>query len=962
MANERKDSKQDKLPVAPAEDSFLRAMSPSEQVDQRARMKSWKGLEERSTELISKVISDRSAIVERAAEKWDKFIKEDAATADPGAPVPGQAANSSRLSATEQSAASGAQRSSMMEEAKLLQSEQQELQTLTINAMASVLIDPEGAYTALQLALRRSTGWVERMIDWQRRSLSQGTAPLLASIGQAACLLGKLEEARQAFEQAASFSVDASSQAFLFESLGQIELMQGSFSAADEHFDQAHRRYVESQQWEYAARTFNARAQCAHERGDRGGFWRRLDDAIGFSKEHSLADWERKLQLAKLRFQLISETADEPLEKLIAYYNQREALHLDAVEVEELAADYWTARGARDPAIKHLRKAEDRARIEAAAETPERTIARAQERAGTSADTRSWIHTRCRILQKLSDLYSFSENPTDQDIENAIQYAAESSRIAKELKQPILIRPSLSSLVRSLSASGRTENCERAEQSLDELRNLGPSDELVHALLARAEAEFKQQHCDLALQAITQAEQCASALTNLDLRRLVLIARTAVLGTAGSLAEALDANQRALALFNEQYVPIGKPTVIESSGWLHGIDTLSGNAAMLLARSGRIKEAFEYAENGKARRLRAELAHVGLTDGKDQVGSTSVGLAELRTTMSAENAAMAVYWSGLEKTLILIITPDCEQPKEVLIDLSANELKALIPTAKAGEDEPWAGRELQALSQKLVPLALQEVIQDSRLSVLYLVLDARLDRVPFAALPLRDGSPLIKHCGLACVPSAGIMKWCLSRTFKDNQRRYLVVGIGRENKASFADQAAEVSHLIGRDAQLLPEAEASTERFWELAPQFTVLHLSCHGYLDTLMPTPLLASRLEFKGESLSAKEVFEHQGQLKADLVFLNACRSGLFNTRRGSEIGGFWEGFLHAGAASIIATLRFVHPDYAHRLALKFYDAWTKEGATKAEALRRAQFAMYQAGVEPRHWASHVLVGAHR
>jgi CHAT domain-containing protein len=173
---------------------------------------------------------------------------------------------------------------------------------------------------------------------------------------------------------------------------------------------------------------------------------------------------------------------------------------------------------------------------------------------------------------------------------------------------------------------------------------------------------------------------------------------------------------------------------------------------------------------------------------------------------------------------------------------------------------------------------------------------------------------------------------------------------------------ASSRQLIGRDAQLLPTVEASIRRFWEMASQFTVLHLSCHGYLDTLMPTALLASHLEFKGESMSAKQVFEHQGQLTADLVFLNACRSGLFNTRRGNEIGGFWGGFLNAGAASIIATLRFVDPDSAHRLALKFYNAWTKEGVTKAEALRRAQLAMCQAGAELRYWASHVLVGAHR
>jgi len=80
------------------------------------------------------------------------------------------------------------------------------------------------------------------------------------------------------------------------------------------------------------------------------------------------------------------------------------------------------------------------------------------------------------------------------------------------------------------------------------------------------------------------------------------------------------------------------------------------------------------------------------------------------------------------------------------------------------------------------------------------------------------------------------------------------------------------------------------------------------------------------------------------------------------GSEVGGFWNAFLHAGTSSLIATLVSVDERAADFVAKCFYSNWLHKGMTKAEALRQSQLQMRAQVDNPYWWATHVLVGDHR
>jgi CHAT domain-containing protein len=237
---------------------------------------------------------------------------------------------------------------------------------------------------------------------------------------------------------------------------------------------------------------------------------------------------------------------------------------------------------------------------------------------------------------------------------------------------------------------------------------------------------------------------------------------------------------------------------------------------------------------------------------------------------------------------------------------------------------------------------------------------------PFAALSLDDGTPLLEICAVALAPSAAVLEWGRSRRASPDTHSFLVAGAGTAGGFSFADQAKAVAQTLGVPCLCKPTAPAMLQAIQEAGP-LRGLHLECHGKVERGVPGVLSAARLEFAGDTeevkdLTARQIFDLRGGLRADLVFLNACMSGGFPLRVGSEVGGFWEAFLHAGAASLIATLVPVHPDAATQLAQGFYRRWPTGGLTKAAALREAQLELRQRDPDPSRWATHILIGDHR
>jgi CHAT domain-containing protein len=105
----------------------------------------------------------------------------------------------------------------------------------------------------------------------------------------------------------------------------------------------------------------------------------------------------------------------------------------------------------------------------------------------------------------------------------------------------------------------------------------------------------------------------------------------------------------------------------------------------------------------------------------------------------------------------------------------------------------------------------------------------------------------------------------------------------------------------------------------------------------------------------------------LAAELVALSGCETGR-GRLHGADLLSLAQGFMGAGAASLLVSLWRVDDAATARLMRDFYDA-LRQGQTRAQALQQAQLLMLRAGrqatgrarlyTHPAYWAPFVLLG---
>jgi|ERR1051326_4316810 hypothetical protein len=124
------------------------------------------------------------------------------------------------------------------------------------------------------------------------------------------------------------------------------------------------------------------------------------------------------------------------------------------------------------------------------------------------------------------------------------------------------------------------------------------------------------------------------------------------------------------------------------------------------------------------------------------------------------------------------------------------------------------------------------------------------------------------------------------------------------------------------------------------------------------------SSRIAARWPFMHVKEQFLSCTQnlnLKAELVVLSACDTGLGKDVKGEGLVGLTRGFLYAGARDVVASLWKVEDGATAELMGHFYRGMLADGASPAAALRAAKVAMWRQKrwSAPRYWAAFVLQG---
>ena len=97
---------------------------------------------------------------------------------------------------------------------------------------------------------------------------------------------------------------------------------------------------------------------------------------------------------------------------------------------------------------------------------------------------------------------------------------------------------------------------------------------------------------------------------------------------------------------------------------------------------------------------------------------------------------------------------------------------------------------------------------------------------------------------------------------------------------------------------------------------------------------------------------------RLRAQLVTLSACETGLSKIAAGEEILGLARGFLSAGARSLLLTLWTVNDEATAGLMENFYRNWQR-GHNIAASLADAQRNLIKNGEHPYFWSPFFVIG---
>jgi CHAT domain-containing protein len=145
--------------------------------------------------------------------------------------------------------------------------------------------------------------------------------------------------------------------------------------------------------------------------------------------------------------------------------------------------------------------------------------------------------------------------------------------------------------------------------------------------------------------------------------------------------------------------------------------------------------------------------------------------------------------------------------------------------------------------------------------------------------------------------------------------------------------------------------------------QYRMVHLATHGILDTNNPefSGLVFSLVDQHGQTedgfLKLNDIYNMD--LPLDMIVLSACETAVGKQVNGEGLVGLTRGFMHAGAARVVASLWKVDDEATAELMKRFYSYLLEKKMPAAAALHQAQLDLRKTRGEPYYWAGFVLQG---
>lgn len=418
-----------------------------------------------------------------------------------------------------------------------------------------------------------------------------------------------------------------------------------------------------------------------------------------------------------------------------------------------------------------------------------------------------------------------------------------------------------------------------------------------------------------------------------------------------------------------------------------------------------VREAAQTGRRADATRLDALLAEYDALDrsSADGAGLTSIAdppfdLVRLRNQALDRDSGLLEFSLGKEGSYAWLITTDAvtavSLPRRAVIDravgryLGALRARSILTDttaaaraariARADADLPSAARALA----RIVLAPFEKHFTGRRLVIAG---DGTLRGVPFAALPLADGSLVLTRYEVVTVASAALA--IALRTNASPSPRPATVAVLADPVFSCDDarapegaacpdpplprlrysevEAAAIRGVVERsvvrsgfDASLAALGSAAFRRA-------DVLHFATHAVVDEVVParSRIVLTRIDQRGrvsdDALDLAAIASLD--VSASTIVLSACRTALGAPLPGEGLLGLSRAFFLAGARRVVATLWEVQDRATSELMRRFYAAMFERGLAPAAALRDAQLglAASERWRHPYYWAGAALNG---
>jgi CHAT domain-containing protein len=417
--------------------------------------------------------------------------------------------------------------------------------------------------------------------------------------------------------------------------------------------------------------------------------------------------------------------------------------------------------------------------------------------------------------------------------------------------------------------------------------------------------------------------------------------------------------------------------------------------------AGHDAAALHASEQARARSL-LDLLSAASIDATPSLAPEPLRLGAIQALLEPQ-AALLEYAMGRDGSFLFIVTRDglrrYRLPPKREIGPLVKELRAAL--ASPGRRE--FGRYVSAARRlyDLLVAPADDVLRVQRR--LLIAPDDALYHLPFEALlsggasgarrGYRDQNYLIKRWAISYTPSASVLAGLREPAPREADQPDGKTFIAFADPAYDADEAsapagatglatrgklrrlAESGREVGEIARLYRAEEtavftrqSATEEMVknsDAVSRARRLHFATHARMDEQRPqsSGLLLARGAGSAEDgvLQIAEVFKLK--LRADLVVLSACETGLGRTLSGEGVIGLTRAFMSAGARSLIVSLWQVDDGSTADLMTGFYHRLDRVG-DKAEALRRAKLELIEADryAHPFFWAPFTLSGEPR